>query len=271
MPRKAQSLAGRRIVVTRAREQAGDLVQALVALGAEVIAAPTIRIEPLADLSALEAAFRDLARYQWVVFTSQNTVRVVYDRLTAWGLEPGALAKVAVAAIGPATAKALASVGVVPALVPERFVAEAVVEALVRREEGDLRGKRFLLPQALEARDALPEGLRAGGAVVDVIPVYRSVSELGDGGGLAADIVAGRIDAVTFTASSTVQRFVEQVGRDAATSGRFATAVIGPITADTARALGMTVSVEADQSTVPGLVAALVKYFGEEGRGKGEG
>jgi uroporphyrinogen III methyltransferase / synthase len=271
MSPKAKPLAGRRIVVTRAREQASDLVDALVALGAEVIAAPTIRIEPLADSSALRAAFADLARYQWVIFTSQNTVRVVRDRLTAWGLGPGALAGVSVVAIVPATAEALTRIGVEPALVPERFVAEAVVDAIARRADGNLRGTRILLPQALEARDVLPEGLRAQGAVVDVIPVYRAVPETADSGGLAAELIAGRIDAVTFTASSTVQRFFEQVGREAATSGRFATAVIGPITARTARSLGLPVTVEAEQYTIPGLVEALVRHFGEEGRGKGEG
>ena len=269
MAQASQPLAGRRIVVTRAREQAGDLVRALAALGADVVTAPTIRIEPLADLAPLRAALADLARYQWIVFTSQNTVRVVCDRLPEWGLEPRALTRVPVAAIGPATADALAERGVMAALVPERFVAEAVVEEIVRR--GDVLGKRILLPRALEARDALPEGLRARGAVVDVIPVYETIREAGDGSWLAHDIVAGQIDAITFTSSSTVQHFVDLVGRDAATSGRFAAAVIGPVTADTARALGIDVAVEAAEYTVPGLVSALARHFGEGGRGKGEG
>jgi len=261
-------LAGRRIVVTRARDQAGDLVQALAALGADVIAAPTIRIEPLADLGPLRTALADLARYQWLVFTSQNTVRVVCDRLPEWGLDPHALSRVPVAAIGPATAEALAERGVTAALVPERFVAEAVVEALVRR--GDVRGKRILLPRALEARDTLPDGLRARGAVVDVIPVYQATRETGDGSVLAAEIRSGGIDAITFTASSTVRHFVDLVGAEAATSGRYAAAVIGPITAATARSLGIGVAVEAEQYTVPGLVEALVRHFGETGKGKRE-
>ena len=259
LPQASRPLAGRRIVVTRAREQAGELVQALAALGAEVITAPMIRIEPLADVQALRAAVADLARYQWIVFTSQNTVRVVCDRLTEWGLEPRALAQIPVAAIGPATADALARHGITPALVPERFVAEAAVEAILRR--GDVGGKRFLLPSALEARDTLPEGLRAKGAVVDVIPVYRSAPERREGSALAADIVAGRIDAITFTSSSTVRNFVDLVGAEAATSGRFASAVIGPVTAGTARSLGIAVAVEAEQYTVPGLMDALTRHF----------
>ena len=260
MAQASQPLAGRRIVVTRAREQAGELAQSLAALGAQVVTAPAIQIEPLQDLEPLRAAVADLGRYQWLVFTSQNTVRLVGERLRAWGLDPRDLGRISVAAIGPATADALAELGVEAALVPERFVAEAVVDALLRR--GDVRGRRILLPRALEARDTLPEGLRAQGALVDVIPVYRTVRAAGDGGGLAAEILAGSIDVVTFTSSSTVRSFVELVGPAAAGSGRFAVAVIGPVTAATARALGLVVTVEASEFTVPGLVAALVRHFG---------
>jgi len=138
MAQASRPLAGRRIVVTRAREQAGDLAQALAALGADVVTAPTIRIEPLADLAPLRAAVADLTRYQWIVFTSQNTVRVVCDRLPEWGVSPQALTRIPVAAIGPATAEALAQRGVTATLVPPRFVAEAVVEEMVRR--GDVGG-----------------------------------------------------------------------------------------------------------------------------------
>lgn len=253
-------------MVTRPREQAGELVRALAALGAEVVAAPTIRVEPLppSELEALRAALADLARYRWIVFTSQNAVQVVCDRLVEWGLAPSVLSAAAVAAIGPATAAALVRRGITPALVPDAFVAEAVVDAIAAH--GEIRGSRILIPRALEARDALPEGLRALGAVVDVIPVYRTVPERGGGDGreLAAEILAGRIDAVTFTSSSTVRRFVELVGREAATSGRFAAAVIGPVTATTARELGVAVTIEAPRFTVPDLVDALARHF--EGR-----
>src|SRR6058998_2709342 len=258
MARESQSLAGRRIVVTRAREQAGDLVRALQQLGAEVVTAPTIRIEPLADLAPLGAALADLSRYRWIVFTSRNTVDIVFDRLPSWGFPPPSLGRAAIAAIGPATAAAR-----------ERYVAEAVIVALARVDE--LAGARILLPRALEARDALPDGLRARGAVVDVIPVYRTVPVTGDGPALAGEILAGRCDVVTFTSSSTVRHFVDQVGRAAATSGRFATAVIGPVTAATARELGLRVAVEAAEYTVPGLVDALARYYGEGGGGNPKG
>ena len=256
---QSQPLAGRRIVVTRARAQADDLAGALAALGAEVIAAPVIRIEPLADLTPLRAALADLSRYTWIVFTSRNTVDVVCDRLAEWGIAPAALAAQSVAAIGPATAEALAQRGIPPALVPPKFVAESVVEALAAC--GSLAGARVLLPRAEQARDALPEGLRSLGALVDVIPVYRTVGESGNGAALAGELKAGRVDAVTFTSSSTVQHFVELVGRDAATASRYAAAVIGPVTAATARELGLPVAIEAAEYTAPGLVQAIVRHF----------
>lgn len=259
MTSASQPLAGRRIVVTRARAQADELAGALATLGAEVIAAPVIRIEPLPDLAPLRAALADLARYSWIVFTSRNTVDIVCDHLVEWGVAVGALAARPVAAIGPATAAALVQRGVTPALVPPQFVAEAVVEALAAR--GSLRGARVLLPCAERARDALPDGLRALGAVVDVIPVYRTVAEAGNGADLAAELAAGRVDAVTFTSSSTVQHFVELVGREAAAAPRYAAAVIGPVTAATARGLGLPVTIEAAEYTAPGLVQAIVRHF----------
>lgn len=260
MSSTARPLAGRRVVVTRAREQAGELVRTLEALGADVVLAPTIQIEPLdaAALAPLEAALSDLGRYRWVVFTSQNTVRIVFDQMHAWGRSPRELGGVAVAAIGPATASALEEHGVSAEVVPPRFVAEAVVEALGAR--GDLRGARVLLPRAAEARDALPDGLRALGAEVDVMAVYRTVGAAGEGTALADALRAGTIDAVTFTSSSTVRHFVDLVG-GVATTAPYAAAVIGPITAATARELGLPVRVEAAEYTVPGLVAALVAHL----------
>ena len=255
-------------MVTRARAQANELARALEALGAEIVPAPTIRIVPLADLAPLRAALTREPPYDWIVFTSQNTVQVVCDALAGWGLAPRDLGPAAVAAIGPATARALARRGVAPDLVPDRYVAEAVVLALAAR--GDVRGKRILVPRARDARDALPRGLEARGAKVDVIPVYETVRETGDGRELAATLLAGKIDAVTFTASSTVAGFVDLVGREAATSGRFAAAVLGPVTAEAARALGIDVTVEAKQYTIEGLIQALLRHFGEEGRGKKE-
>ncbi len=231
------SLQGRRIVVTRAREQAGDLVRALQEHGAEAVIAPVIRIQPLDNLGALRAALTGLSAYRWVVFTSQNAVQIVFDRLVAWGLTPRVFSSTAVAAIGTATADALTVRGVVPAVIPAEFVAEALAEALIQR-------------------------LRRHGATVENIAVYRTVPVQADLSGLAKDISRGRIDAVTFTSSSTVRSFVELVGRPAATSGRFVAATIGPITADTARELGIREIIEAEPHTVPGLVESLARRFG---------
>jgi uroporphyrinogen-III synthase len=253
------SLQGRRIVVTRAREQAGDLVRALEAHGAIPVVAPVIRIEPLEDLGALRAALTGLSAYRWVVFTSQNAVQIVFDRLVAWGLTPHIFASTQVAAIGTATADALTIKGVVPALVPPEFVGEALTEALIR-QSGSLVGSRVLIPSAAEARDTLAEGLREHGAEVQTIAVYRTVPVDGDLSRLATDITLGRIDAVTFTSSSTVRSFVHLVGA-AATSGRFVAATIGPVTAGTARELGLREIIEADPHTVPGLVDSLARRF----------
>src|SRR5437762_4288914 len=265
--RPVHPLRGRRIVVTRAREQAGELVRALEEMGAEVGPAPTIRIEPLPDLEPLRRALSRLADYRWTVFTSQNTVHVVLERVAGWGLAPHIFAQTRVAAIGPATADALGAAGVRVELVPAGYVAESLVEALATQDS--LGGARILIPRAATARDALPAGLRALGAQVDVIPVYETVREAGDGRALAAELLAGRLDAVTFTSSSTVRHFVELVGREAAGCGRCGTVTIGPVTAATARELGLTVAVEANEYTVPGLVAALVRYYGETGKVKG--
>jgi len=266
-------LAGRRIVVTRPREQAGDLVHALQALGADVVHAPTIHIEPLSDLEPLRRALSHLAEYRWTVFTSQNSVHVVFEHLPAWGVSARDFAKTRIAAIGPATADSLTARGVRVELLPDGFVAEALVTALAAQGGGDLRGARILLPRAAAARDVLPEGLRAVGAVVDVVPVYRTVAALAgpDGAALAAELLAGRIDVVTFTSSSTVHHFVQAVGAGTARSGRFVAAVIGPVTAATARHYGLPVKIEAAEFTTAGLVDALVGYFAREaGGGKRE-
>jgi len=194
------------------------------------------------------------------VFTSQNTVHIVFDRLVAWGLTPRVFATTAVAAIGSVTADALKQRGVVPALVPDEFVAEALADALAK-ESGSLVGARILIPNASDARDTLTAGLQKHGASVESIPVYRTVPAKIDLRGLADDIKIGRIDAVTFTSSSTVRYFMDLVGRDAAISGQFVAATIGPITGATARELGLRDVMEAEPHTVPGLVESLVRRF----------
>src|SRR5262249_14540066 len=251
----------RRVVVTRAREQAGDLVRALEERGAVALLAPVIRIQPLENLGGLRAALTGLSAYRWVVFTSQNAVQIVFDRLVAWGLTPHALATPAVAAIGTATAEALTVKGVVPALVPPEFVAESLAQALVQESGGSLAGARVLIPSAEDAREALAATLREHGAEVQAIAVYRTVPVQTDLNGLPPDITHGRIDPVTVTPSSTVRSFVDLVGRPVATSGRFVAATIGPVTAGTARELGLRDVLEAEPHTVPGLLDSLARRF----------
>ena len=258
---RVAGLRGRRIVITRAREQAGELIRALEDHGAETVLAPVIRIQPLEDLGRLRAILGGLSAYQWVVFTSQNAVQIVLDRLVAWGLTPRVFSSTAIAAIGSATAEALRQRGLIPALVPDEFVAEALADALVQHGGGSLDGARVLIPSATDAREALAAGLRRYGATVESLPVYRTVPAQTDLHDVARDITGGRIAAVTFTSSSTVRCFVDLIGTEVATSGRCVAATIGPVTGGTARELGLREVMEAQPHTVQGLVESLVRRF----------
>src|SRR5258707_12448381 len=193
LQRRMGSLKGRRIVVTRAREQAGELARALEERGAEPVLAPVIRIQPLENLGALRAALTGLSAYRWVVFTSQNAVQIVFDRLVAWGLTPRVFASTKVAAIGTVTAEALTVRGVVPALVPNEFVAEALAGALIREGGGTLVGARVLIPSAEDARETLAASLRQHGAEVEPMALYRTVPVEHDLSRIPADISLGRV------------------------------------------------------------------------------
>jgi uroporphyrinogen III methyltransferase / synthase len=249
-------LAGKRIVVTRARAQASALSVRLRELGAEVIEMPAIRIEPL-DPAPLHAALDRLGDYQWLIFTSQNAVELVWRAMRARGLDARSFGRVRVAAIGRATADALLECGLAADVVPEQFVAESLVEALRRRE--DVAGRRVLLARAAGARDVLPEGLRAIGASVDEIEIYKSVLDGAGAADVAARLRGGEIHVVTLTSSSTAQFFVEAVGAEAAKSTPAAS--IGPVTSRTARSLGLRVDVEAAEATIPALVEAVVRMW----------
>jgi uroporphyrinogen III methyltransferase/synthase len=240
-------LFGRRVVVTRAREQASELRARLEELGAEVIELPSIEISPL------EFSVPDLGRYAWLVFTSGNGVRHFFDRaLVAKGLDARALAGLRVAAIGPGTAAELAAHGVRPDLLPERFVAESLLEAFPPPGE---RGERVLLARAETARDVLPDGLAAAGYGVDVLPVYRTETATPSPDALER-VRAGAVDALTFTSSSTVTNFADLVGPLPAPGPTVVS--IGPVTSATAVARGLTVTTEADPHTIDGLVDALL-------------
>lgn len=251
-------LAGLRVVVTRALEQAGELVAALESAGAEVLVYPMIRIVAPADPGPLRRAARSVGAYDWVVFTSVNGVERFFEELEAAGLGAGAI-RGRIACIGPATATAVERHGARADLVPQRYVAEALLDELCAGR--DLRGTRILLPRAAEARAVLPEGLAARGAIVEEVEAYRSVPDAVGAGELRRRLEAGEVDVLTFTASSTVRSFLESVGKEV---GRAKVAVIGPVAAETARQGGLRVDIEASEHTIPGLVRALALHFGRE-------
>ncbi len=253
-------LEGRTIVVTRARAQAQRFAQLLEAAGARVLQAPTIVIEPPASWELLDTALAALDSFTWVVFTSVNGVAMVDRRLTARGLAWAAIARKRVAAIGPATAEALAEHGVRVELVPAEYRAEALVEGL-RRVVGP--GDRVLLPRAKETRDVLVVELRRLGVAVTEVPAYQT-RRVEDGvGRLREALASGSVDAVTFTSSSTARNFAEQFSDDerSAWRGRIAVASIGPITAATAAEYGLSTDVMPSEYTIPALARALADYF----------
>jgi uroporphyrinogen III methyltransferase/synthase len=237
-------LFGRTIVITRAREQASELRMRCEALGAHVLEVPAIEIEPL------PFTVPDLEQYTWLVFTSANGVEAFFERgLLASQRDTRALAPVRVGAIGAGTARALARYGVRPDLVPERFVAEAFLEAFP-----DGSG-RVLLARAELARDVLPDGLGAKGYDVTVLPVYRTVpAPMPDA---MQTQLRGAVDALTFTSSSTVTNFCDAIGEPLTPQPIVVS--IGPITSETAREHGLRVDVEADPHTIDGVVDALLR------------
>ncbi|ADB54280.1 uroporphyrinogen-III C-methyltransferase [Conexibacter woesei] len=237
-------LAGRTVAVTRARAQASGLAARLRALGADALETPAIRIVPVDPGVALDPSGYDL-----VCLTSPNGVAKLFERLAAGGRDARALAGARIAAIGPGTARALREHGVIADVVPERFVAEALVEALA-----DVPVSRALVARARVARDVLPDALRARGAEVDVVELYETVAEpLGDD----ARGAARAADYVTFTSSSTVRFFLDALGGADGLGERTRIVSIGPVTSATLRELGLEPHVEAAQHDVDGLVAAL--------------
>jgi uroporphyrinogen III methyltransferase/synthase len=236
-------LAGRRVAVTRARAQASELAAGLRALGAEVVEAPAIRIAPL------DGAAPDLTGYDLLCLTSPNGVRLLFERMAKTGLDARAMAGMTVAAIGPGTAAALREHGIEVDVVPERFVAEGLIDALA-----EVPVHRALIARAAEARDVLPEALRARGADVDVLALYETVAEPLDERQLEA---VERVDYVTFTSSSTVKFFFEAAGSRLRDGTRLVS--IGPVTSAALRERGREPDVEAERHDIEGLVAALVE------------
>ena len=246
-------LRGRRIIVTRPRHQAASLKNALATLGADVVVAPAIRIEPPVDGAPLDAAVARADDYDWIVFTSVNGVEAFFDRATS-------TPRSEFAAIGPATADALSERGVRASVVPERFVAEEVFAALSRHT--DLSGKKILLPRADIAREALPNLLRDAGCDVDVVAAYRTTPASEDIERAIALVRDSSVDAVTFTSGSTVRSFFSSA--DDTVRARVTPASIGPITSDALREENVEPVIEAERYTTEGLVEAIRRHFSPE-------
>ncbi len=255
-------LLGLRVLVTRPRHQASKLAELLRDEGAQPVVCSLIRIEPVeADVDRLNGLFEQ--RWDWVLFTSANAIPCFGEQLRGAGLDWRALAGARLGAIGPGTSASLEALGLRVDFVPSRAVAESLAEEL----PGVSPTTRVLIPRAAEAREAIVEMLRARGTLVEEIPVYRTVPDERSSSHVAELLRDAEIDVVTFTSSSAVRAMVDAIGSEALKN--VSVACIGPITAETAREHGMAVHVEAEEHTIPGLVAALKVYVASRSQKQG--
>jgi hydroxymethylbilane synthase len=246
-------LSGKHILITRAPAQAVALAEKIRALGGEPVEFPTIDCAPLDDFRTLDDALARVHEFDWVVFTSANGVRWVAERMKTLGLALGNLAVTKIAAIGPATARALEQLGRHVDFLPTKFLGEQIALELPIA-----RGQRALLLRADLASDVLARGLHARGVNVTDVDAYRTVMPP------ARAIDVQTIDAITFTSSSTVRNFVAMLNGARDQLQRTAVFCIGPVTAETARELGLRVDAVAEEHTMDGLVAAMVKFYNTE-------
>lgn len=249
-------LFGKRIVVTRASQQAHALTEKLSELGADVIEMPATQIARL-DLSPLRAEIGRLSFYDWLIFTSQNAIAIFWEQLLGEGKDARALFGLKVAAVGPATAGALLEHGITVDVIPNRFVAEGLLEMMAARD--DVAGGKVLYVTAEGARDVLQLGLKEIGANVTLIEAYRSIVDGEGAEKLARAIEAGKVDLVTFTSGSAVRGYIDAVGEDLAL--RVPAASIGAQTSEALREAGIEVKVEAKEATLDGLVSEVLSAF----------
>lgn len=254
-------LFGKKIVITRARSQASDLVDKLSKLGASCIEIPTIEIAPPDDNVPLKSAVENLEQYDWVVFTSVNGVKFFFDTLYDMGKDVRTLGHLKFACIGPVTKERLMDHGIISDILPETYRAESVVQAFSHM---DMKNKRVLLPRARIARTILPEELAKMGAQVDEVTAYETKLNSEGKQALIRLLKDREIDAVTFTSSSTVTNFMSffETKEDKELLKQVLFASIGPITSDTARSLGIEPHIEAKEYTIPGLIDSLLNYYG---------
>ena len=253
-------LFGKTVIVTRARAQASALTQKLEALGAKVIEAPAIKIVPASDYAPLDVAISNISTYKWLVLTSANGVEYFFEHLRSAGKDARALANVKIAAIGSATAKALAAHGITADLIPSAYRAEELVEALHSQVEA---GDKILLARAKVAREVLPEALRKMGATVDVVTAYETIADYENKDELIAALESDEASVVTFTSSSTVTNLLQVLGDKAELLNKAVLAAIGPVTGDTLTKHGYTAAINAAEYTIDGLTEAILQHYKE--------
>ena len=257
----SRPLHGKRVLVTRTREQAGELSRLLSLRGAVPIELPTIEVRPLDHYTGLDQALGSLARYDWVVFASVNAVDAVFARLASMHLDSRAFAGASLAAVGQATAARLRAHGIEPDLVPFGYSARDLLDAFAGQ---DMKNARVLLPRTDIAPDTLPRGLAGMGAVVDEVTAYKTATP-GSARADAAGVLRSGIGVATFTSSSTVTNLVGLLDGGADALSGVLIACIGPVTAETAGRMGLDVDIVAREHTVQGLVEALEEHFTVDG------
>ncbi|MBW1815239.1 MAG: uroporphyrinogen-III C-methyltransferase [Deltaproteobacteria bacterium] len=253
-------LMGKRIVVTRAREQASEFVKLLSDLGADCLEYPTIKMVPPSNVDHLDKAIENISTYDWLVFTSVNGVTYFFERLFKNGKDVRALNHLHTATIGPATAKRLLDFGIQSDIIPRTYRAESIIESF---ENKDVKDKKILLPRAKEARPILPVELNKMGAAVDEVTAYCTEQALDNIDDLLSQLENNEVDLITFTSSSTVKNFKNLLPEKkiGALLENVTVASIGPITSDTAKNLGFNVHITAESYTIQGLCQAILDYY----------
>ncbi len=256
-------LFGKKIIVTRTREQASDLVAGLEEFGANCLEYSTINIQPVDSYAALDDELERINEYHWILFTSLNGVKYFFERLYGKGMDARQLKGPEIAVVGKSTADLLLKYGVHADLIPNVFTGEGLAQSLL--DQG-VEGRNILIPRALQGREILPETLRGAGAQVTVVPVYQNCPAQGDKEFLRAELEEGGVHMVTFTSSSTVRNFLALLdAENQAELKKLLTdvkiAAIGPITAKTVTDSGLKVDVQPEQHTIPAMIEAIVAYY----------
>jgi len=256
-------LFGKKIIVTRTREQASELVAGLEEYGADCLEYSTINIQPVDSYEILDDELERINEYHWILFTSLNGVKYFFERLYGKGLDARHLKGPEIAVVGKSTADLLLKYGVHADLIPSVFTGEGLAESLL--DQG-VEGRNILIPRALQGREILPETLRGAGAQVTVAPVYQNCPAQGDKEFLRAELEKGGVEMVTFTSSSTVRNFLALLDEENQDELKkllagVKIAAIGPITAKTVTDSGLRVDIQPEQHTIPAMIEAIVAHY----------